>query len=63
MLGGGLIANWAVNVYRGYVILVIFGHTIRGTYIIRDVAVPGDHGENAPEFYLNMCKQLGRSHQ
>ena len=38
--------NWAVNVYQGYVILVILGHAVRGTYIIRDVAVPDDDGES-----------------
>ena len=30
----------------GYVILVILVHTVRGTYIIRDVAVPDDDGES-----------------
>jgi hypothetical protein len=34
--------NWAVNVHRGYVTLVILGHAVRGTY--RDVAVPDDEG-------------------
>ena len=63
MLGGGLIGQSMCIRICILVILIILGHAVRGTYIIRDVAVPSDHGENAPEFYLNMCKQLGRSHQ
>ena len=48
--------NWAVNVYRGYVILVIFGHTVRGMYTIRDVAIPNDDGESLMhQSFIGIC--------
>ena len=46
MLGGGLIGQSMCIRICILVILIILGHAVRGTYIIRDVAVPDDDGKS-----------------